>query len=240
MLNIDQIKGIIFDYGATIDTNGKHWAEVLWDAYTDNEVPVEKSAFRDAYVYGERYLATNRVIQPHHTFRDVLLAKTDLQIKWLVEHGFLPKDDKSFTYSLAVSNQCYNFVISTLQKAEPILSRLAEKYLMVLVSNFYGNVEAVLQDFGLYSYFDSVIESAVVGVRKPDPAIFVLGVKALNLNPEEVVVIGDSHSKDITPATSIGCRTIWIQGPGWEEEKPGSKADEIIHDFSELKKIFNL
>ena len=29
----ENIKGVIFDYGGTIDTNSVHWAEVLWAAY---------------------------------------------------------------------------------------------------------------------------------------------------------------------------------------------------------------
>ena len=42
----------------------------------------------------------------------------------------------------------------------------------ILVSNFYGNVNAVLRQFGLDGCFSEVIESAVVGVRKPDPEIW--------------------------------------------------------------------
>ena len=43
-----KIKGIIFDYGGTIDSNGMHWAEVIWRAYQANRVPVEKEIFRNA------------------------------------------------------------------------------------------------------------------------------------------------------------------------------------------------
>ena len=234
MLNLDKLKGIIFDYGGTIDSNGKHWAEVLWEAYEDNQVPVTKKDFRDAYVFGERYLATNYIIEPSDTFKNLLEKKVDLQINWLIEKGFLSKNDKPAQYSLAISSQCYRFASFTLQKAIPVIQKLNEKYPMVLVSNFYGNVKSVLDDFGITHYFKDIIESAVVGVRKPDPAIFSLGVEALGLCPEDVVVIGDSYSKDIIPATAIGCKTIWLQGIGWEEDGLGQKADVIIHDFCEL------
>jgi putative hydrolase of the HAD superfamily len=232
-----EIKGIIFDYGATIDTNGKHWAEVLWDAYVENGVPVTKEDFREAYVYGERYLATHSVIQPDYTFKAVLSAKTDLQIQWLINQKKIINNHKSSQFSLAISNQCYNFVRSMLKNTEPVLKKLAFNYPLVLVSNFYGNIEAVLKDFGLDLYFKEIIESSVVGVRKPDPAIFSLGVKALHLKPEAVVVVGDSYKKDIIPAKTIGCQTIWLKGPGWEEEKAGESADAIIYDFKELENI---
>jgi putative hydrolase of the HAD superfamily len=235
--NQGNIKGIIFDYGGTIDSNGKHWAEILWDAYVDNQVPVTKDDFREAYVYGERYLATHPVIQPSDTFQTVLLAKTNLQIQSLIEKKTLTKTRKSLQYSLAISNQCYNFVRFVLSDTAPVLQNLALQYPLVLVSNFYGNLEAVLKDFGLDSYFKAVIESAVVNVRKPDPAIFELGIKTLGFKPEEVVVVGDSYEKDIIPARALGCRTIWFKGQAWEEEKPGNSADAVIRDLKEIKNI---
>ena len=36
------IKGIIFDYGGTIDSRGVHWSEVIWQGYEALQVPVSK------------------------------------------------------------------------------------------------------------------------------------------------------------------------------------------------------
>ena len=236
MLDISKIRGIIFDYGGTIDSNGTHWAEVLWEAYKDNQVPVTKKDFRDAYIYGERYLATNYVIEPSDTFINLLEKKVDLQIGWLIEKGMLPDNDKTSRYSHAVSIQCYNFAGSTLQQVKPVIRKLHNKYPMVLVSNFYGNLKSVLDDFGITHYFKEIVESAIVGVRKPDPAIFSLGVKALGFMPEEVVVIGDSYSKDMIPAAEIGCKSIWLKGLGWEKNDTFDPLpDAVISDFRELE-----
>jgi putative hydrolase of the HAD superfamily len=240
MLDISKIKGIIFDYGGTIDSNGKHWAEVLWDAYEDNRVPVTKDQFREAYVYGERYLATHPVILAEDNFGVLLKKKTDLQFDYLVEKGYLTEKSKSSEYSVAISDQCYNFAKHIISSEKAILDALKRKYPMVLVSNFYGNVQAVLSDFDLLKYFDDIIESAVVGVRKPDPAIFGLGVEQLGLPASEIVVIGDSYKKDIVPATKNGCKTIWLKGPGWEKDDDNATADIVITDFKELKDIFHL
>lgn len=56
MIDTTRIKGLLFDYGGTIDSNGLHWAEVIWQAYEALQVPVSKEVFREAYVYGERTL----------------------------------------------------------------------------------------------------------------------------------------------------------------------------------------
>lgn len=238
MFELEKVKGIIFDYGGTIDSNGTHWAEVLWKAYQDTSVNVTKEQFREAYVYGERYLATHPDVQPHHNFYDLLKIKVDLQLGYLKEHKFLKEESKTNEYSLAISNQCYTFAKNTISKEKEILQQLKDRYPMVLVSNFYGNVQAVLEDFDLLKYFDEIIESAVVGVRKPDPAIFGLGVTQLGLPAENIVVIGDSHAKDIVPASKNGCSTIWLQGPGWGDDEENATADVIITDFKELKDIF--
>lgn len=240
MFDLKNIKGIIFDYGGTIDSNGTHWAEVLWDAYVSASVPVTKEQFRDAYVYTERYLAVNPVVKPEHNFNDLLKIKADLQVQYLVNNEILKDDEKTKTYSLAISDQCYTFAKNIIEKEKPILEELCRRYPMVLVSNFYGNVQAVLDDFGLLHFFDKIIESAVVGVRKPNPAIFGLGVEALSLPAENIVVLGDSHSKDIVPAAKNGCQTVWLKGKGWGDDETDATADVIITDFMQLKEVFQL
>lgn len=240
MFNLSKVKGIIFDYGGTIDSNGKHWAEVLWESYLDNKVPVTKEQFREAFVYVERYLAANLVILPEDNFHVLLKKKVSLQIEYLLEKGFLEENDKTKKYSLAISDQCYNFVKDLIRKEVDILTALKDRYPMVLVSNFYGNVQSVLGDFDLLKYFDDIIESAVVGIRKPDPAIFGLGVEKLGLPGSSIVVIGDSYTKDIVPATKNGCQTIWLKGLGWGDDDENATADIIIKDFMELKSIFQL
>lgn len=240
MIEINKIKGIIFDYGGTIDSNGKHWAEVLWEAYQYNNTPVTKEQFREAYIYAERYLATHPVIKQNDDFGILLRKKTDLQINYLEEKEYLTNDGKNAEYSRLISAQCYNFAKQTVNAEKELLAALGKKYPMVLVSNFYGNVQAVLADFDLLKYFGEIIESAVVGVRKPDPAIFRLGIEKLSLSAEEIVVIGDSYTKDIVPATKNGCKTIWLKGPGWEKDDENASADVVITDFKALKDIFQL
>ena len=78
----------------------------------------------------------------------------------------------------------------------------------------------------------------MVGIRKPDPQIFALGVEALGMLPEEVVVVGDSYGKDMAPAHSLGCHTVWIKGQGWDatdEPADTSCADRIIDSLEKLK-----
>ena len=127
--------------------------------------------------------------------------------------------------------------LELLQENKQVLEHLKQAgYPMVLVSNFYGNINQVLKDAGIDGYFQNVIESAVVGVRKPNPAIFALGVCALDLPASQVLVVGDTYGKDIIPAHKLGCHTLWIKGLQWEEKKVDeSIPDGIIKKLSEME-----
>lgn len=239
MLEKEAIKGILLDYGGTIDTNGIHWGEVLWTYYQKVAVPVSRAAFDKAYVHGERTLGRNPIILPEHNFHDLLLIKLKLQLEALIDEGLLEDNAQILHYRNAIAKICYDFVKIIIADAKPVLEHLAAKYPLVLVSNFYGNIQAVLKDFGIENFFQDIVESAVVGVRKPDAAIFTLGVQALGFLPKETVVIGDSYSKDIEPAKMAGCQTIWLNVCGWEHNERNTDADEIITSFLTLKNIFN-
>ena len=275
------IKGIIFDYGGTLDTRGDHWSEVLWQGYehfgigvaADEEVEpgvsIHKQAFRDAYVYGERALAVNPIVTPDFHFEDILREKLILELNFLAGKELLEtgKDDAekqaklgndsdasseslllslsdSEIHQIAVDMAHYinSKTLALLNENKQVLEHLKQAgYPMVLVSNFYGNINQVLKDAEIDGYFKDVIESAVVGVRKPNPAIFALGVCALDLPASQVLVVGDTYGKDIIPAHKLGCHTLWIKGLQWEEKQVDeSIPDGIIRKLSEMEEFLKI
>jgi len=230
------IKGLLFDYGGTIDTNGLHWAVVLKAAYQKFNIQVPNALFSKAYSYGERNLAINPLVKPSHNFYEVLCLKIKEQFDFLRDNGF--HIDSSHIELIA--NHCNQFAKETVANAKPILEHLSADYPLIMVSNFYGNLNAVLEDFGIRNLFLDVIESAVVGVRKPSSKIYQLGIDRLELLPSECLVIGDSFIKDILPAKEIGCRTIWLRRQGWEDDLLEKSYDGVsdieITDFKDIKK----
>ena len=210
------IKGIIFDYGGTLDSRGVHWSEVLWQGYNKAGVPIDKETFRNAYVEAERALARERIILPQDNFGDLLVKKVRLEI------GFLPEQPDEATREQwvdEIAGYCDDAARACINEARPMLEQMHERYPMMLVSNFYGNIDEVLRDYGIRHLFKGIIESAVVGVRKPNPTLFKLGVDALELEPQEVLVVGDSLRKDIEPAEKLGCHVLWLKGKGWTEDE---------------------
>ena len=227
---------ILFDYGATLDTFGQHWGMVIWHGYEHLGIPVTEAQYRDAYVYGERTLGSKNIIQPTDTFLTTLDVKIDLQFDFLRDSGaWLPEPGERKAKHDALVEYLYSGLKRNMSHTRQILSQLRDRGIpMALVSNFYGNVETVLEEMQIRDFFCDVIESAQVGIRKPDPRLYALGVETLRKNvmprqiqESDVLVVGDSISKDILPAKSLGCKTAWFKGEGWKKEP----VDETIPDF---------
>ena len=226
------IKGYIFDYGGTLDTGGQHWGKVIWHAYEHLQVPVSEADFRDAYVHAERTLGKNPIIKPDFTFYKTLETKISLQLEYLHQQGHLSHHT---SYIKPLTSHLYEATVAETARSREVLLELKKQYPMVLVSNFYGNIATVLNEFKLDGIFDTIIESAVVGVRKPDPKIFTLGVEALGMQPDEVVVVGDSMDKDIIPAAKAGCHTVWFKGEGWTKDPVDeTNAERVITALKQL------
>lgn len=233
---LNGIKGYIFDYGGTLDTGGMHWGKALWHAYERQQVPVTEQLFREGYVHAERTLGKNRIIMPDFTFRRTLDVKLRIEMEYIEEH--LPGFKAEEWHSRVLADIYERTRMFTAESCKVVASLRERGEKLVLVSNFYGNVETVLREMGFEGMFDSVVESAVVGIRKPDPRIFTLGVEALGLKAEECVVVGDSYDKDIEPAKCAGCQTVWIKGEGWTGDEPdGKAADKVISQIEEVLEL---
>lgn len=229
------IKSVIFDYGGTLDTNARHWAHVLWDGFQTVKVPVTGAQFREAYVFGERALAKAPIINSDDDFYALLCKKVRQELLWLdFKEYFITTKSERLQLSQRIAAFCNSYVLQQLLQTRSVLEELQKRYRLVLVSNFYGNIETILRSYQL-EYFSAIIESAVVGVRKPDPRIYQLGVDACCCKASEVCVVGDSFSKDILPASSVGCQTIWLKGKGWtDKEEDESIPNAVVTDLKDL------
>ena len=146
-------------------------------------------------------------MKPDFTFRQTLALKVRLQLEYLIQQGLEPSAMEQ--YHKAIVDDLYALAKRETAHSVTVLRQLVDVP-KVLVSNFYGNLSVVLHEFGFDGCFQQVIESAVVGIRKPDPQIFQLGIEALGMSPEEVTVVGDSLENDILPARQLGCFAIWL------------------------------
>ena len=246
------------DYGATIDSNGKHWSEVIWEGYCLMSLPVTKEQFREAYIFAERYVQiTPECVHPDENFYALMQVRVGIQLQLMLAQGWLSEDHMRTALRMSsadgeepiidgvseladhfadvIAGYCYDYARRCTLDAIPVVEYLAQKYDLALVSNFYGNLRAVLQDFGLLRCFKVVIDSAEAGVRKPDPAIYQQAIDQLGMTSDDVIVIGDSYHKDILPALSLGCSAIMVKGTGWNGPQEACDFEPSVSTLMELQ-----
>jgi putative hydrolase of the HAD superfamily len=117
------------------------------------------------------------------------------------------------------------------------LLRLAEAGVpLAVVSNADGTIELLLGRLGLChlreqpanrdqeadrptqgvgTAMEAIVDSAVVGVEKPDPAIFAIALAAVGTDAGRTVHVGDTIHADIVGAHAAGVRPLHLDPVGW-------------------------
>jgi putative hydrolase of the HAD superfamily len=83
-----------------------------------------------------------------------------------------------------------------------------------VISNSNGSVRSILEETGLAAHLQFILDSAVVGVEKPDPRIFRMGLAEARVEPWEAVYIGDLYSVDVLGARSAGMAAVLLDPGG--------------------------
>ena len=152
----------------------------------------------------------------------------------LVRTGTLPADYPIDAKSDEAARYCDIVARSHVNKSAEVLSALSRKYPLVLVTNFYGNIRSVITEYGIARYFKDIVESAVVGCRKPSEEIFRIARERLGTQPDETLVVGDSYKNDIAPAIKQGMQAIWLKNESWNDSEKNIEYTKIIDTIEEL------
>ncbi len=120
--------------------------------------------------------------------------------------------------------------------AKQVLEYLSKRdFNMAIVSNtpYHDMVVEKLRKEGVLQFFDSVISSHRVGVRKPRQLIFEYALESIGGSVNKAVMIGDSPYEDIMGAKRLGIRTIWMFREGFDVPP----SDGMIKSLRELPRI---
>lgn len=235
MIDKNKIKAIAFDFGGTLDSPFLHWMDIYIHLYTTElHLPLTKDNFRDSYVYAEQMMERLQLVKPHHSLLETQTFKTNLQFASLIERGILPDTPANREQlPLQAARLVTDYSSAYVRAAHNTLARLSESYTLLIVSNYYGNLKRIATDLGIISFFHSITDSTLEGIRKPDPALWKLAISRAGFSCDEVLVVGDSMKNDILPAISLGCQVI--QGcPAKPEEET---AHTIITRLDELESL---
>ena len=127
------------------------------------------------------YISKNQQIPKIQYFLDIFKQVTDSEDNAKTASKLTQKVDK----------QKHIWTITQPWVKESLIKLKEQGYKMSVISNSDGRVEQILTNLGHREYFEIVIDSAVVGVEKPDKRIFEIALQQLNWNPSETIYIGD-------------------------------------------------
>jgi putative hydrolase of the HAD superfamily len=150
---------------------------------------------------GEGFVLPEEMKRPHWTFRRMYgaLGLDEATTAGVLEH-------------IAASHVERHVWCGLDPEAPRVLDELKRQGLIVaVISNTEdGRLIDSLDASGISDRFDLLIDSHVVGHRKPDPAIFRLALERLKLGAHETAYVGDSYAHDALAARAIGLRGILL------------------------------
>ena len=155
------------------------------------------------------------------TWRRALTESTTTHgryLRYLLEH--LAVTDEAEIEAIARWRRGYNLPVGLWNRADPealeAVRRVRAAGLVAgVISNSNGSVRAILEETGLAAHLDFIIDSSVVGVEKPDPRIFELGLREAGVGAAHAVYVGDLYSVDVLGARGAGLDGILLDPGGF-------------------------
>ena len=116
-----------------------------------------------------------------------------------------------------------------------VLDYLKEKYSLHIITNGFDKTQHIkLEHANLSPYFNQIITSEKLGVKKPSPAIFSYALDTAAATKEESIYIGDNLVVDI-----LGCQNFGIDGIYFNPEKKKHE-ENVVFEISCLSQIMEI
>jgi putative hydrolase of the HAD superfamily len=190
------MKSVLFDFGGTLDADGSTWLERFRFLYKEAGLETDKERLAKAFYKADDELPTR------HKLPGLSLEQTlNLQVADTLE---ALGADASLREQIA--GRFLADCRAHFRRNKPVLERLAKRFKLGIVSNFYGNLDGILASEGLRGLFGVVADSAVVGATKPDAPIFKHALDALGSTVVDSLMVGDSIPRDMRGAEALGMR----------------------------------
>jgi len=225
---------LLFDFGGTLDANGIAWKERFYALYRAEGLDMSAHAFQSCFFAADDLLVGG--LPPHTDLAGTVHALTANLERELGRHAPGNADRGPRVASRFLSDAA-----AAIERNRPLLTVLSQRYRLGIVSNFYGNLDAVCRGTDLCSIFPVLVDSHCVGVEKPDPAIFRVALNALGAAPETTVFVGDSLRRDREGARRTGMRFVWLQpeslDPADAQAPAAPPVDHAVRDLRGLMTV---
>lgn len=226
-MKLTKIKDVFFDLDHTLWDFDKNSALTFEKIFSHNNIDLELSKFLTVYeplnlnywkLYREEKIdkASLRYGRLADTFKALNISITDDVIYKLSE---------DYITNLSTFNHLFDSTVE-------ILDYLNPNYNLHIITNGFKEVQfGKLSKANIDHYFETVTNSEMVGVKKPNPIIFNHALKLAQANVEESVMVGDNYEADILGALNVGLDAICFN---YHKEELDGQIKSIDH-LMELK-----
>jgi putative hydrolase of the HAD superfamily len=236
---VNKPQALLFDFGGTLDCPS-HWLDRFLAHYRACGIEITREELDPAFAFATQ--AGYAAGKPMERFKlgDLVRFLVGNQFEYLRRDGAervraaIDQKDSRERFQM-VERIRDSFLAETsagLARNREILKRLKPEYKLGVISNWYGNLDAIIAEAGMARLFDGVIDSTKVRAFKPDEAIFRAALTALRVAAEKTAMVGDSMPKDCAPAHRLGMRTVLLRSRGADAVAAAQSADGIAPDFT--------
>ncbi len=238
----NKIEAILFDMGGTLrGTRNRSREERL--KYT---VEILKLLGSDEDPANFSRLLSRRSTAYRHWARETMieLNEADLWTRWMLPEW----PEQAIRVKAMKLNRLWRDAtgerIVFPETAEVIKELFRRGYRLGLVSNTTSSVEApnALKKLRLTGYFETMVLSAVVGKRKPDPQILLEATITMGVDPAKCAYVGDIPERDVAAARLAGFNlAVLINNPEiGRKNRPSVEGLEPDHWITNLKDLFSI
>ncbi|HOG48913.1 MAG TPA: HAD-IA family hydrolase [Anaerolineae bacterium] len=238
------IRAVAFDLGGTLE-----------HVYYDDALRLEAAAGLRELLAGhgldpglavpELLAAVTNGMAAYRAWREVELIELAPERVWadyvLPNHGLDRGRLEAVAEDLALYYETQFFKRTMRPEVPQVLARLRTHGLrLAVISNIISRrlVPHRLQEYGIARYFDPVISSCVLGLRKPNPRIFLEAARLMGLEPAACAYVGDTISRDVAGSQQAGYG-LAIQIKSFltsvsDTAKDVAQPDAVVNDLTEV------
>jgi len=233
MLDLTIIKAISLDLD---DTLWPVWpaiekAEAALNAWLGCNAPMTAALFANP---GARHDIREHIVRSRPELKHNLSAirREAIRVALYRSHENPLLADEAFEVFFAARHD-----VTLFDDALLALQFLSARYPVVALSN--GNAD--IARIGLGPYFQAAISAQAFGVGKPDPRIFHAAAGAVNLQPHNVLHVGDDATLDVLGALNAGMQTTWVNRAdhSWVHDATPHETVTNLTELCDLFRAFN-
>ena len=199
-----KIEHVFFDLDHTLWDFEKNSELTFHKIFADNGIAITLQDFLEVYkplnleywkLYREEKISKKAL-------RYERLKKTFDAVNYTISDDLIDKIAIEYIDNLANFNHLFDGTFE-------LLDYLKEKYTLHIITNGFEEIQSKkMMNSKIHHYFDKIITSDSVGVKKPNPKVFNYALESAKATKESSIMIGDSLEADVQGALNIGLKAI--------------------------------